>query len=106
MANQATDKINLWWIALMIDTAFKPVDARGQKQMIALTLLRGSRGIRDIAIIPKRSLPSANGSVIFADWTTPDDPVQIPVERNLEYSFTQAPPWLATASQSYWLIEI
>jgi hypothetical protein len=89
MARQATGETNF---ILMIETAFKPIDARGQRQMVALTLLRDCRGIQDIAIIPKRS--------------PPDDSVQILVERNLEYSFTQAPTWLATASQSYLLIEI
>jgi hypothetical protein len=103
MARQATGETNF---ILMIETAFKPIDARGQRQMVALTLLRDGRGIQDIAIIPKRSPPSANGAVIFADRAPPDDSVQILVERNLEYSFTQAPTWLATASQSYWLIEI
>jgi hypothetical protein len=68
--------------------AFTSIDALDRKQMIALTLLGGRRAIRDIAIIPKRSLPSANGAVIFADRATPDDPVQVLVERNLQYSFT------------------
>jgi hypothetical protein len=81
IATQATLETNF---LLTIETAFKPVDTRSEKQIVALTLLRGGRGIRGIATIPECSLPSTNDTVIFAYRTTPDDTVKIPVERNLE----------------------
>ena len=85
----------------MIEMAFKPVDAWPVIRYCAAAEVSWISLLSQNVPCHPLMVP-----LFFADRATPDDPVQILVERNLEYSFTQAPPRPAAASQSYWLIEI
>ena len=67
---------------------------------------RSEGSLGDIAVVPKRSLPAANGAIVAADGAMPDHVIAIEIGANLQHARTCAPPRPAATSQRDRLIVV